>query len=648
MGKNVKIRFSDFVNFHGKEDKIGVSYVDKGTSIAVNSNNSNLRNRFIVINPNSSTEKTQLVFNDRVVSDGYSFYVKNTQDTDVEIASTFASVNDLTAIKPGELGKVFYDKKNQKVYVELLGGAASSSSGIEGIKSTGTIANKDNEVIIGDDSLGGYVSISYSKGNRFYGENIFSDGYSIESYDASPEIKFDAFYSSSNGGNISHFGRNLDYFTYGKGGLDVNNYFFDFNFTEGFKIKQRVNQNSFKEAAIKTGLLTTNQDYQLPNKSITFAGLTDIPKVQAGTNITIDNSDPLKPVINASSGEINNNFINGLYNTGNNVKLGGVLSDQFTDLKFDDSYSGESLRIIGSKSDGDMFIINNVGSSGHSGSSDGIEGDPETQGIVLSTAGYIEQRALSGLIDMQALAFKISTRNPHGFTGYGYDESIVLEALNPTDPNQGYIHLKTKKLLAPDTEITDITEPKNLITKEYADANYSGGGTSTTDLSYTAAPDKGTVVSSTGIDAVIPIADKTNAGLMKADFYEEGTFTPRLTGGNGSYTVGASNCNFVRIGNNVSLSIVLMEVNSTGSPNATFVIEDTPFEAAYPTCGMISKFTGTNLSENEVSSLGVTVAGGNFKRLQFQNKHDHLPTGITFTNGTIVLQANYITNVYKP
>jgi hypothetical protein len=42
----------------------------------------------------------------------------------------------------------------------------------------------------------------------------------------------------------------------------------------------------------------------------------------------------------------------------------------------------------------------------------------------------------------------------------------------------------------------------------------SGGGGGTTDLGYTASPTNGTVTSSTGTDATIPLADGTNAGLL--------------------------------------------------------------------------------------------------------------------------------------
>lgn len=47
----------------------------------------------------------------------------------------------------------------------------------------------------------------------------------------------------------------------------------------------------------------------------------------------------------------------------------------------------------------------------------------------------------------------------------------------------------------------------------------SGGGSSVTNLGYTASSSNGIITSDTGTDATIPLADGTNAGLLKpADF----------------------------------------------------------------------------------------------------------------------------------
>lgn len=53
--------------------------------------------------------------------------------------------------------------------------------------------------------------------------------------------------------------------------------------------------------------------------------------------------------------------------------------------------------------------------------------------------------------------------------------------------------------------------------------------TAATDLSYTPSPGQGTVVSSTGNDAVIPLADATNAGLMSPGAFNN-IHVPALAG----------------------------------------------------------------------------------------------------------------------
>lgn len=55
------------------------------------------------------------------------------------------------------------------------------------------------------------------------------------------------------------------------------------------------------------------------------------------------------------------------------------------------------------------------------------------------------------------------------------------------------------------------SQPKALITKEFADANYLGAGT--TNLGYTPSATNGVVTSDTGTDATLTLVDGTNAGL---------------------------------------------------------------------------------------------------------------------------------------
>jgi hypothetical protein len=62
---------------------------------------------------------------------------------------------------------------------------------------------------------------------------------------------------------------------------------------------------------------------------------------------------------------------------------------------------------------------------------------------------------------------------------------------------------------------------------EYGDITISAGGT--TDLAYTPSPTNGIVTSSTGTDATLPLADATDAGLLKpADFTQLSTLATDL------------------------------------------------------------------------------------------------------------------------
>lgn len=70
----------------------------------------------------------------------------------------------------------------------------------------------------------------------------------------------------------------------------------------------------------------------------TVAYLNDIPTLQAGTNITIDNTDPLNPIINStgSGGGGSNTYSNGLTLTGSDVEIGGLLNPGITNISITD------------------------------------------------------------------------------------------------------------------------------------------------------------------------------------------------------------------------------------------------------------------------------------------------------------------------
>ena len=74
---------------------------------------------------------------------------------------------------------------------------------------------------------------------------------------------------------------------------------------------------------------------------------------------------------------------------------------------------------------------------------------------------------------------------------------------------------KQNKLTAGTNITIDETDPLNPVIS----SSGSGGGGGSTDLTYTPSSTNGIVVSSTGTDATLPLADATNAGLLKPAKY---------------------------------------------------------------------------------------------------------------------------------
>ncbi|CAL2081176.1 hypothetical protein [Tenacibaculum sp. 190524A05c] len=204
---------------------------------------------------------------------------------------------DVPEIQAGE--NVTIDK------TDPLNPIVNSSSKIEGIESTGTLADGNNEVVIGDKARGGYASFSYTNGNLMYGDNKFVGGVKVVT---GSDFIFDEILYSVDGYNgenptVTHAAHLADTIIFRKTGFSNGRYIFEHDFFNGLKIRKGITApNTYADAVIKSDQLTQNQEYQLPNKSITFAGVDDIPKVKAGKNITIDETDPLNPVISASSG----------------------------------------------------------------------------------------------------------------------------------------------------------------------------------------------------------------------------------------------------------------------------------------------------------------------------------------------------------
>ncbi|WP_428743396.1 hypothetical protein [Tenacibaculum sp.] len=179
--------------------------------------------------------------------------------------------------------------------------------------------------------------------------------------------------------------------------------------------------------------------------------------------------------------------------------------------------------------------------------------------------------------------------------------------------------------------------------------NATTGSGGTTNLSYDAATR--TVASSTGTDAVLPLADTTNAGLMKANFYEEGTFTPTLNTSGATYTTGSKTGHYVRLGNLVYYHVnIFINGDTIGTPTSSLYIDGLPFvNNVFPTPGTVGNFSASDVSESRLSKLS-SVVSGNSNKIYFQILDEsNLLSNVIFTgNGTIRVKGTYKTNVYTP
>lgn len=178
----------------------------------------------------------------------------------------------------------------------------------------------------------------------------------------------------------------------------------------------------------------------------------------------------------------------------------------------------------------------------------------------------------------------------------------------------------------------------------------SGGGS--TNLGYTAEANNGVVTSSTGTDATIPSATTTSAGLMKASFYEEGTFTAALvdTGGGATYTATTATANYTRIGNQVNFVLKLSNINTTGSPTIQRLqINTTGLPNVVQTGGYnVTQFLGGTETFYSITAYRPTLQNISFftqRALDGSLGGTPMSSG-TITNGEIEIHGSYITNTY--
>lgn len=370
---------------------------------------------------------------------------------------------------------------------------------------------------------------------------------------------------------------------------------------------------------------------------------------QAGTNITIDNTDPLNPVINATGGGgtgSSNTYTNGLTLSSNNVDLGGELTQTDTRLNISDNV----------KSFG-------VFANTFAPSSEAIKTGVRVKGneLLLQAGVFSDSIQVNGRVKIRNfIDFRNGGSSTAMYFGTGYGaaqaEDVFISS-TPSNPMQ----ITVGDDATYDVTLTDnvFTSPNAVVNKQYIDnaiAGVSGGG-GATNLNYTASSTNGVITSSTGTNATIPTVTSTNAGLQKPNFYEEGTFTPDIidTNGGATYTFTVSGATYVRTGNIVRVNVLFTNINTTGTPSppsSYFYVDNMPFISATGgngyNGGELIQFAGSTLTEDEVQNLTPFMPSG-FDRVRFQRKTEYQPRSqVSFTAGVLAFSITYITNVYTP
>lgn len=390
------------------------------------------------------------------------------------------------------------------------------------------------------------------------------------------------------------------------------------------------------------------------------------PDYQAGTNVTIDKSNPIQPIISASGGEASTGLEQvteegkkGWRLVGRNPSNYGSIGTNAVDLSINDygsstkgatgNYShseglSTSASGIGSHSEGQ-----NTAASGDKSHAEGnltiASGDSSHAGGMYNTAPSFCERAI-GMFG--------TNYTPNSDTLWNATDRL-FNIGNGTDNlsanrSDAFTVLKNGTITAPSLTNTLINTAgnKSLITKEYADANYAGGAT--TDLSYIASTR--TLTSSTGTDTILPVANATNAGLMKANFYEEGSFTPTLVdaAGGATYSSSASG-KFTRIGNLVHFEISMGGINTSGTPSGDLKITGLPILASGSYVSISHGFEGIlGIAPPVVDAVSNYFRLSNGIEFLYKDASGNLSqvSSAVISNGTIRISGQYITNVYTP
>ena len=131
----------------------------------------------------------------------------------------------------------------------------------------------------------------------------------------------------------------------------------------------------------------------------------------------------------------------------------------------------------------------------------------------------------------------------------------------------------------------------------------------------------------------------------RLDDYEEGTWTPTITGSTGgTATVNAVTTSYTKIGNTVRVDCFLNQSDVTGLSGAVR-ISGLPFTGVGYSPAIVSYCNFFDFDERTDSVSGFTESGSAYANLTFGSASATIPaTNATATSGTIMFHATYKTN----
>ncbi|WP_299713090.1 hypothetical protein [uncultured Tenacibaculum sp.] len=236
------------------------------------------------------------------------------------------------------------------------------------------------------------------------------------------------------------------------------------------------------------------------------------------------------------------------------------------------------------------------------------------------------------------------------------------DLLNDGEGNFPFITSNQLGGLIPEYSISDITNNKLSLLKDgvvikeidFTDSFSTGISEKPTNLSFSATQSEGVIQSSTGQSAIIPISNNFRAGLMKAGFYEEGTWVPNI---GDAYNVENSSGTYVRNGNLVYIDVRISGIDMSRAigPNSLLQIIGIPYRVR----GNQNQVFNCNVfagSNKEFETILPCFFSGYGDKIVFKShssskfgygfSDEALLKGVSFSNGEVRLNGTYVTNVY--